>query len=123
MTNPEAQRFAAEWIDAFNRREIQHVLCHFADAATFTSPQALALTGKTTLSSREELTAYWTAAMESIRSIRFTLDLAVNDPISRTLVILYLAEIDGRRTRAAEIYRFDESSRIVCGEAMYGAVA
>jgi hypothetical protein len=123
MTNPEAQRFAEEWIEAFNRREIQKVLCHFVEECTFTSPQAFAITGKATLHSRSELTAYWTAAMESIRSLRFTLERTVNDPIANRVVILYVAEIDDRRTRAAEIYQFDESSRIVRGEAMYGAVA
>jgi hypothetical protein len=123
MTNSEAEKFAQEWIQCFNRREIQKVLGHFADACTFTSPRAPAFAGKATLDSRDELSAYWTAAVESTRSLHFTLDRVVNDPSSDTLVILYIAQIDNQRNRAAEIYRFDQSGRIIHGEAMYGAPA
>jgi hypothetical protein len=38
------------------------------------------------------------------------------------MVILYIAEIDGGRVRAAEVYTFNKSCRIVHGEAMYGAI-
>ena len=121
MTNPEAVRFAEEWVESFNRKDFQAVLRHFAEDATFTSPRALAFGERATLRSKKELAAYWTAALNSIRSIRFTLDRAVNDPISKLLVILYTAEIDGSRIRAAEVYEFNESSQVVRGEAMYGA--
>jgi SnoaL-like domain len=121
MTNPEAVQFAEEWVESFNRKDIQAVLRHFAEEATFTSPRALAFGGRATLGSKKELAAYWSAALDSIRSIRFTLDRAVNDPIARLLVILYTAEIDGKRMRAAEVYEFNESSRVIRGEALYGA--
>jgi hypothetical protein len=121
MTNPEAEQFAKDWVESFNQREIQKVLLHFAEDVTFTSPRALAFAGSATIASRREVETYWQAALESISSLRFTLERVINDPISRAIVIVYLAEIDGRRTRAAEFYQFDESSRIVRGEAMYGA--
>jgi ketosteroid isomerase-like protein len=121
VTNSEAVRFAEEWIDNFNRKDAEPVLRHFAEDATFRSPRALAFGGRTTLHSREELATYWNAALRSIGSLHFTLDRVVNDPAAGLLVILYVAEIDGGRVRAAEVYRFNEFSRIVQGEAMYGA--
>lgn len=122
MTGPEALRFAEEWIANFNRRDAQAVLRHFAEEATFTSPKAVSFGGQATLHNRQELEAYWNAALQSVRSIHFTLDRVINDQEARRLAILYIAEIDGRRTRAAEIYEFDQASQVIRGEAMYGAI-
>ena len=122
MTNPEAVRFAEEWIANFNRRDVEAVLRHFTEEGTFTSPRAVSFGGQATLHSRQQLAIYWNAALQSIRSIHFTLDRVLNDPDARRLAILYIAEIDGRRMRATEIYEFNEGSRIIRGEAMYGAV-
>jgi hypothetical protein len=121
VTNAEAQRFAAEWVDNFNRRDIEAVLGHFAEEATFTSPRAIAFGGRATLPSRQELAVYWKAALDSIGSLHFTLDRVINDPEARRVAILYVREFDGKRMRAAEIYDFDDDSRIIRGEAMYGA--
>ena len=54
-------------------------------------------------------------------SLLVTLDQVVNDPAESLLVIIYVAEIDNGRVRASEIYKFNELSMIVHGEAMYGA--
>ena len=121
MTNAEAARFAAEWVESFNGKDISSLLLHFAEDATFRSPKAGAFGASPCLNSREQLQTYWTAALQKIGSLHFTLDRVVNDPAERRLVIIYVAEIDGSRARASEIYEFNESSRIIHGEAMYGA--
>jgi hypothetical protein len=121
VTNAEASRFAEEWIDSFNRKDVDSVLSHFAENATFRSPRAAAFGWGTCLNSREHLRMYWTTALRSLRSLHFTLDCVVNDPTERLLVIIYVAEIDGGRVRASEVYEFDSLSRIIHGEAMYGA--
>jgi len=122
MDQAEATRFAEQWIESFNRRKIENILCHFAGNAIFSSPRAEAFGFSSTLYSRDDLTAYWEAAMRSIGSLHFTLDRAVYDAEERTLVILYFAEIDGMRKRASEIYTFDRYGQVVRGEAMYGAI-
>jgi hypothetical protein len=122
MTSSEAVGFAEQWVESFNRRDVESVLYHFADECTFSSPKAMAITGRETLNSRQELRDYWSAAVGSIRSLHFTLQRVVNDPAAKTLVILYRAEIDGVQKRAAEVYEFDDSSRIIRGEALYGAL-
>jgi ketosteroid isomerase-like protein len=121
MTTAEAYEFALEWVRNFNARDLEAVLSHFAEDAEFTSPRALALTGKATLHSRRELGDYWRAGLASIKSIRFTLDHVINDESSRRAVIVYVAEIDGRKMRAAEFFEFEDSLRVIRGEGMYGA--
>ena len=121
MTNAEAAKFAAQWVESFNRKDVNAVLAHFAEDATFRSPQAVSFGARPHLNSREELRTYWTAALQKIGSLHFTLDGVVNDPAERRLVIIYLADIDGNRARAAEIYEFNEASKVIHGEAMYGA--
>ncbi|HEY2015687.1 MAG TPA: nuclear transport factor 2 family protein [Bryobacteraceae bacterium] len=121
MTDRQAEQFAEEWIENFNRGDEDAVLAHFAEHATFTSPRALKIAGRETLASRGELSAYWKTALRSIRSLHFTLDRVVHDSSARRIAMVYLSEIDGDRRRAVEIYDFDESGRVIRGEAMYGA--
>jgi len=121
MTNTEALQFAQEWIENFNRRDAAMVLRHFAENATFRSPKGAAFCGKTVFNSREELAAYWTGGLQAISTLHFTLDHVINDVEARSVAILYEAEINGVRERAAEVYRFDEHSKVISGEALYGA--
>jgi len=121
MTNTEALQFAQEWIESFNRRDAAQVLSHFAENATFKSPKAAAFCGKTVFNSRDELAAYWTGALQAVNTLHFTLDHVLNDADARSLAIVYKAEINGARERAAEVYRFDAHSKVISGEALYGA--
>src|SRR4051794_30176838 len=45
MTNEEAQRWAEQWIDEWNRHDVEAVLEHFADDVVFVSPVAATVTG------------------------------------------------------------------------------
>ncbi len=42
MNRGEIDAFVAGWIDAWNRRDIEAVLAHFADDVRFTSPMTAA---------------------------------------------------------------------------------
>ena len=63
MTRDGMQEFAAAWIDAWNRRDLEAVLAHFAEDARFRSPKALVLTGRAELHGKPALRAYWQAAL------------------------------------------------------------
>ena len=121
MTRDEIVEAARHWIEAWNARDLEAVLGHFDESARFTSPKALAATGRATVEGRLELRAYWEGRLSQIRSLRFTLDRVLWDAEERTATILYVAEIDGQRVRACEMFRLGESGRAVEGEAMYGA--
>ena len=42
-TRGEIDDYVAEWIDAWNRRDVEAVLKHFADSVEFVSPVAAAV--------------------------------------------------------------------------------
>lgn len=120
VTHAEADGFAAAWIDAWNRRDIEAVLAHYAEELRFTSPKAQALAGRATLTGKPALRAYWTAALQRIPELRFTLDRVGWDAAAGLLVILYEADLNGQRSRACELMTFADG-RVVVGEALYGA--
>lgn len=120
MTREQMQRHAAEWIAAWNRRDVDEVLSVFSETARFTSPIALAITGNATLDGKAALAAYWREASRRISSIQFRLDHVLCDVERREMVVVYDSTVNGKSTRACEFMRFDEAGRQVEGEAMYG---
>jgi ketosteroid isomerase-like protein len=116
------EQFARDWVESWNRRDVEGVLIHFADDVRFTSPRAAATVGTATVVGKDALRTYWRSAIARIETIRFTLDHAVWDVDRAELVILYVSEINGQRNRAAEWMRFDAMGRVVAGEAMSGVV-
>lgn len=120
MTQSEALAWAREWIDEWNRRDVDGVLARFADDVVFTSPRAPAIAGKTSLSGKQELAAYWNRGMAAIQSIRFELDHLIAD--GNRLAIVYVSDIDGKRMRSVEFLRFNNAGLVSEGEAMHGVV-
>jgi hypothetical protein len=121
MTNAQAHAFAAQWIEKFNRLDLEAVLAHFAEDVEFTSPRAIAVVGKPTLRSRKELADYWRKSVSSITSLHLTLDHVINDESARRVVIVYISEVNGKRIRAAEFFEFNHAQQVIHGEAMHGA--
>jgi len=122
MTYEAMMRFAEDWVAAWNRRDVDAVLAHYADDAQFTSPIAHSIVGRAVLRNKQELAAYWRAGLVRITTLEFRLDHALWDERRRELVVVYEANLNGERKRACEIMRFDAAGRQVAGEAMYGAV-
>ena len=121
MTNQRAAATARHWIESWNARDIEAVLTHFDEAVRFTSPKAATFTGRALVEGKEALRAYWRTALERITSLRFTLDHALWDEARRTLAIVYVAELNGQRSRACEFLRMGTGEKAIEGEAMYGA--
>ena len=113
--------FAERWIANWNRRDIEAVLAHFAEDAEFVSPLASKAVGRSVLRNKEEIRAYWQAAMARVSVLEFTLDHASWDERRRELTIIYRASLNGECQRACEIMAFDPSGRQIRGEAFYGA--
>jgi len=122
MTEAAAQRFARDWIDAWNRRDAEAVLAHYAEDAIFVSPKAERFVGHARIEGKAALRAYWQAALAQISSIRFELDSASFSPRTDTLTVLYSASFNGApAVRATEIMNF-RGHVVAKGEALYGAV-
>ena len=122
MTYEAMMTFAENWIAAWNRRDMESVLAHFADDAEFVSPLARQFVGRPLLRGKQQIRDYWTAGLARISTIEFKLDHAAWDEQRRELNVVYEANLNGERKRACEIMRFDASGRQIRGEALYGAV-
>jgi SnoaL-like domain len=122
MTYEAMMRFADDWVVAWNRRDVDAVLAHYAEEAQFVSPIARAVVGRPVQRNKQELADYWRGALARIATLEFRLDHAAWDERRRELVVVYEANLNGERKRACEIMRFDPAGRQVSGEALYGAV-
>jgi ketosteroid isomerase-like protein len=121
--SPEAaRRFAENWVAAWNRRDLDDILAKYRDDARFVSPKAAQFAGNAVVEGKASLRRYWETALSKIGALHFTLDQVVNDPDGSRIVVIYVADLDGRRARAAETFALDSDGRIAAGEALYGAV-
>jgi len=120
VTREEAERFAAEWAQAWNGRALERVLEHFHPDVAFTSPTALAVVGAATVRGKDALRAYWTTALERIGSLQFTVDRVLWDPARRELAIVYTSQIDGKARRVSENLTFDGEGRVTSAEVFHG---
>ena len=123
MTRTDAGRFAANWIDAWNRLDIEAVLATFADRVAFTSPTALSTVGVGTVHGKQELRAYWRAALARITALRFSLERTVWDAETRELAIIYVSEVNGAAKRVSENFRFNQDGRVEAAEVFHGVGA
>jgi len=86
----------------------------------FTSPTALAVAGVGTVRGKEALRAYWTAALERLTSLRFSVERVLWDPQTQELAIIYLSEVDGTAKCVSENLRFGPGGLVVAAEVFHG---
>jgi ketosteroid isomerase-like protein len=91
-----ARRFTDEWLDAWNRHDIDAILSHFHDDVVFTSPVALRIVGDSDgyVRGKDNLRAYWTEGLRRSGDLHFTLD-SIYVGVD-TLVINYRNQAGGR---------------------------
>jgi ketosteroid isomerase-like protein len=75
MTPEQARGFAEEWIDAWNRRDLDRILEHYSEDVLFSSPFAARLVpgGDGTVRSRAALREYFKAGLAAYPELRFAL--------------------------------------------------
>ncbi|RYZ09920.1 MAG: nuclear transport factor 2 family protein [Myxococcales bacterium] len=121
LTEAAAQQFALDWVEAWNRRDVEAVLAHFAEDAIFVSPKAERIFGTARLEGKAALRSYWQRALAQIAELRFELEVAHWSARSETLTVVYQAALGGASpVRATELMSFRDG-RVVRGEALYGA--
>lgn len=108
-------RFAGDWIDAWNNRDLDGVLAHYAEHVRFTSPVVVKITGRAdgTLEGRDALRAYFAQGLRANPALRFRL-LAEARGIDGTTLVY---QSGGRLV--CETVRFDAFGRIVEAHAHY----
>ena len=121
VSGDDALRLARQWVGHWNARNLEAVLSLFGEDAVFVSPKAESLIGQARVEGKAALRAYWSKALEKIAQLEFKFDTADWDAASSTVVVIYEANLAGKRSRAAERWVLDAGGRIQYGEAYYGA--
>ena len=69
---PNPAEFAERWIEAWNSRDIEAVLTHYADDVIFTSPTAARFVPESggTILGKDALRSYWTVALQANPDLR-----------------------------------------------------
>jgi len=116
MTHDEAQRWAEQWIEEWNRHDVEAVLAHFADDVEFASPVVTTVTGDPSgvVRGKDALRAYWTKALTTRQDLHFELDdvhLGVE-----ALVIRYHNQAGGS---CLEVAAFDADGKVARGWGLY----
>ena len=118
-----AQRFAAEWIAAWNSRDIDAVLAHYDDDIAFTSPFIIRIAGEPsgTLRGKEILRSYFEKALAAVPNLRFELIAAYKGVDS--IVLNYRSYRGDGSVLAAEVLIFGDAGKVIRGFANYEDVS
>ena len=76
VITPEfAQRFADEWIAAWNAHDLERILAHYEDDFEMSSPVIVAIGGEPSgrLRGKAAVGAYWSAALKRMPDLHFEL--------------------------------------------------
>lgn len=103
-----AERFAREWVAAWNAHDLDRVLSHYEDDFEMSSPIISSLMGDPsgTLRGIPAVRAYWTKALKAIPGLRFEL-LTVLTGVN-SVTVYYM----GHRGLVAEVFHFGGSGKV-----------
>ena len=118
MTESEATRFAQEWVAAWNSRDLERILSHYADDVELTSPLVHKILGDNQHSVRGKanLRAYFRRALDGYPDLKFTLWGAYAGVQS---VVIHYESVRGMG--AAELMRIQSDGRVSEVVAHYAA--
>jgi ketosteroid isomerase-like protein len=76
LDRKSAERFAADWIAVWNRRDLDAILAHYTDDVVFHSPRIALVIGEAVdfVAGKPALARYWGKALAESRDLHFTLD-------------------------------------------------
>ena len=76
MDTAIAQRFAADWLDAWNAHDLEAILRHFGDEVIFTSPLAIRIIEGSdgVIRGKEQLRAYWSEGLRRNPELHFEVE-------------------------------------------------
>lgn len=112
-----AERFAREWVDAWNRHDLDRVLAHYADDFEMSSPVIVRMLGEESgaLRGKEDIRAYWAKALHHLPDLHFEL---LNTLIGVNSITLYYM---GPRGSSAEVFHFGPDGKVTRAFAHYAS--
>lgn len=118
MTDPD--KFATEWVNAWNARDLDAVLAHYREDFEMSSPFIAQIAGVASgvLQGKPAVRAYWSAALARMPDLHF--DLIATMAGVNSVVIHYRGP--GGRL-CAEVFAFDDDGLVRKAAAHYTAAA
>ena len=116
ISHEQADRFATEWVDAWNAHDLDAIVAHYSEHVSFVSPFVAALTGEETarIEGRDALREYFGRGLEAFPDLHFELYTALPGVSS---VALHYRSVGGRL--AIETMELDEDGLVVRACAHY----
>lgn len=115
ITPTFAQQFAHDWLNAWNRHDLEAILSHYADDIVFASPYVIQLADESSgvLHGKAALKNYWYKGLQSIPDLHFELlDLLIGVD---SLTLYY----QGHNGKVAETFVFNASGLVQQAMACY----
>ncbi|MFZ3087416.1 MAG: nuclear transport factor 2 family protein [Methylotenera sp.] len=115
LDNTFVNHFAADWIDSWNKHDLERVLSHYSDDFEMTSPVIIKVAGEPsgTLKGKQAVGAYWAKALQLFPGLHFELVAALAGVNSITL---YYNGVSGP---AAEVFHFNQDGKVAKAYAHY----
>ena len=115
ITRAFADRFAHEWLEAWNSHDLDLILSHYSDDFVMSSPRIAAVAGEPSgvLRGKAVIGAYWAKALTAAPELRFEL---IGTFVGIDSIVLHY---QGVRGPAAEVFFFDAEGRVVRAAATY----
>jgi hypothetical protein len=112
-----AEDFARAWVQAWNDRDLDAILSHYADSIVFHSPRIdlVLRNGAAHIEGKAGLRAYWTEALARSPALYFEIDEVLTG--SNAMTVLYT---NHRDEKVAETFVFDDSGAVTLSIAAYG---
>lgn len=118
VNDEQLQRFAAGWIEAWNSRDLERILRHYADDVEFTSPFVTQLTGDAAgcLRGKAALRDYFARGLKAYPELKFELQHVLGGVDGCTLVY---RSVNG--LLAAETMTFDDAGLVRAAGVAYSS--
>ncbi len=110
LTEEQAQKFARGWIEAWNSRDLDEILAHYAEEVVLVSPIAAKLLGDPsgTVSGKGALREYFKKGLEVYPDLEFEL---IDVMWGMGSVVLYYSDRNG--IKAGEVAEVDVTGKII----------
>lgn len=116
MTHDNATHFASDWVEAWNRHDIDAVLSHYADDFEMTTPmiQQVLCIESGTLKGKQAVGDYWRAALRKVPDLAFSI-IDVTSGVDA--VSIYYRAVMGKM--AIETFFFNKAGLVYKAVATY----
>jgi ketosteroid isomerase-like protein len=110
------QELAKDWLEAWNRHDLEAIIAHYADDVRFEAPTVVVRWGKTdgVLRGKAELREHFRRGLELVPGLRFDLEEIFLSPAG--YAILYRRE---NGNRVVDVVELNEAGQIQRARALY----